>query len=580
MRLPDLSHATRIARVEVRRSVRTVRSTGSKTLAFGIVLLFWVALPTVGGGYLAFRLGRSLPTIPFEFPLLDLVRGGTAVGWVGVAALAAARSAGGKSELDSPAGILTTVPARDAALGLLLAEYARMAMVTAIPAFTIGTALAVGSGAVTPLVAIPATAGILLAVALSIGFPVGVGVKWVTLRSPWLARHKTALLVVAFGLYFLAVTSQAFNDVVAFLQRALRGTPLAWFGDAALLGLPGVEAVPLHALGAVALAAVLLPAFAAVGIRSATTLWYADRAQAEEDDESETQARADSAEGAAPGGMTGGGAPGSTADSTPTPPKSGGAGASLGERALSAFGGALSRPTRTVTLAAWRRAKRAPIRLLYVAYPLFFLYAPLRSAFESGVPTTLPAMVALYGAWAVGAMVLNPLGDEGAVLPATLLSGVSGRQFVVGHVLSAALVGVPVVTATVALAGVLSPLDPVRWVTLTLVSALLVVVGAMLAVGIGVLFPRFGTVEVFRSREITMPSKGAFAAYSIALLGGAVGAVVGLVPPIAGFVAALVGLSQVAVTVLGAGLGVLVGVVGPVVAFRYATRAFEEFTVD
>jgi hypothetical protein len=574
MRVPDRSHATRIARVEVRRSVRAVRSTNSKTIAFGIALLFWVALPTVGGGFLAYRLGRSLPTVPFEFPLLELVRGGTAVGWVGIAVLAAARSAGGKSEIDSPAGILTTVPARDAALGLLLAEYARMAMVTAIPAFTIATALAVGSGAITPLVAVPATAAILLAVALSIGFPVGVGVKWVTLRSPWLARHKTALLVVAFGLYFLAVTSQAFNDVVAFLQRALRDTPLAWFGDAALLGLPGVEAVPLHALGAAALAAVLLPAFAAVGIRSATALWYADRAQAEEDDEDDGEQAMPTTSARGTGGSEtlGGG--------TPAPASARQASAGLGERALSAFGGSLARPTRTVTLAAWRRAKRAPIRLLYVAYPLFFLYAPLRSAFESGVPPTLPAMVALYGAWAVGAMVLNPLGDEGSVLPATLLSGVSGRQFVVGHVLSATLVGVPVVTATVALAGVLSPLEPVRWISLTLVSALLVVVGAVLAVGVGVLFPRFGTVEVFRSREVTMPSKGAFAAYSIALLGGAVGAVVALVPPIAGFVAALVGFPQMAVTALGAGLAVLVGVVGPVAAFRYSTRAFEAFTVD
>ncbi|WP_276299765.1 hypothetical protein [Halorussus lipolyticus] len=571
MRTPDLSHAVRIARVEVRRSVRAVRSSTTRTAAFGVALLFWVALPTVGGGFLAYRLGQSLPAIPFEFPVLDAVRGATAVGWVGLAVLSAARTAGKKGELDSPEGILTTVPARDAALGLLLAEYARMALVAAIPVVTIATALAVGAGVVTPLVAVPATAGILLAVALSIGFPVGIGVKWATMRSPWLARHKTALLVVAFGLYFLGVTSQAFNDVISLLQRTLRNTPLAWFGDAVLLGLPGIEAVPVHVLGAGALAGILLPTFAGVGIRSATTLWYADRAQVERDEPS-AEAHADRNGRVAPGGTTDTGAP--------TSAKSGAESASIGERALSAFDGVLARPTRTVTLSAWRRAKRTPIRLLYVAYPLFFLYAPLRSAFESGVPTSLPALVALYGAWAVGAMVLNPLGDEGAVLPATLLSGVSGRQFVVGHVVSATLVGVPVVTAAVAVAGALSPLDPARWIALAGVSALLVVAGATLAVGVGVLFPRFGTVEVFRSREITMPSKGAFAAYSIALLGGAVGAVVVLVPPIAGFVGGLVGFPQVVVTGLGAGLGVSVGLLGPAAAYRYATREFEEFTVD
>jgi len=104
MKAPTLSHATRIARVEVRRSVRAVRSSTTRTAAFAVALLFWVALPTVGGGFVAYRLGQSLPEVPSAFPVLDLVRGGTAVGWVGIAALAAARSAGGKSELDAPTG--------------------------------------------------------------------------------------------------------------------------------------------------------------------------------------------------------------------------------------------------------------------------------------------------------------------------------------------------------------------------------------------------------------------------------------------------------------------------------------------
>jgi hypothetical protein len=580
MKAPNLSHATRIARVEVRRSVRAVRSSTTRTAAFAVALLFWVALPTVGGGFVAYRLGQSLPEVPSAFPVLDLVRGGTAVGWVGIAALAAARSAGGKSELDAPAGTLTTVPARDAALGLLFAEYLRMALVAAIPVLTVATALAVGSGSLAPLLTIPATAAVLLAVALSIGFPVGVGVKWVTLRSPRLARHKTGLLVAAFALYFFAVTSEAFDEAISFLQSALRDTPLAWFGDAALLGLAGIEAVPTYAAGASALAALLIPAFAAVGIRSATTLWYADRAQAEDE---ATDAGAQSSEEidsrdarATPATRASETAVADASTSNATESSAG-----LGERVLSGLlGSVLARPTRTVTLAAWRRAKRAPIRLLYVAYPLFFLYAPLRTAFESGVPTSLPVLVALYGTWAVGATVLNPLGDEGSVLPTTLLSGVSGRQFVVGHVASATLVGVPVVAASVAVAGALSPLDPAQWLALTVASAVLVVVGSVLAVGIGVLFPRFGTVEVFRSREVTMPSKGAFAAYSLALLGGAVGAVVALLGPIAGFAGALLGFPRGVATVLGAGFAVVVGVGGPAVAYRYATRAFEGYALD
>ncbi len=574
MKVPDLSHATRIARVEVRRSVRAMRSSGTRTLAFAFALLFWVAAPTLVGGFLAYQLGQALPTVPFEFPVLDLARGGTAVGWVGLAALAAARTAGKKGEIDSPEGILTTVPARDAALGLLLAEYVRMALVAAIPVATITAALAVGAGAVGPILAIPATAAVLLGVGLTVGFPVGIGVKWATRRTPWLARHKTALLLVAFGLYFLAVTSQAFNDVVSALQRALRDTPLAWFGDAALLGLPGIDAVAVHALGAAALAAVLLPALGGVGIRAATAVWYTDRAQTatEETDEKRTDA-AVRGRGDAP-------ASGTARESGPASESAGATSASLGERALAPLSGLLARPTRTLTLAVWRRTKRAPIRVLYVSYPLFFLYAPLRTAFETGVTTVLPVMVALYGTWATGALVLNPLGDEGSVLPATLLSGIDGRQFVVAHVLSAALVGVPVVAVTTAVTGALSPLEPLRWVALTAASALLVVAGTVLAVAVGTLLPRFGTVEVFRSREVTMPSKGAFAAYSLALLGGAVGAVVALLPALAGFVGSLLGVPGIAVRVVGGGMAVLVGVVGPVVGFRWAVGKFEEFVVD
>ncbi|NHN60403.1 MULTISPECIES: hypothetical protein [Halorussus] len=566
MRAPDLSHATRIARVEFVRTVRSIRSSTTRTAATGIGLLVWVLLPTVGGGYLAYEFGRALPDLGLPFSILDIVRGGTAVGWVGLAALAAARSAGGKGELDSPTGLLTTVPARDAALGLLLAEYGRMLAVAAVPVVTIAAALAVGAGAVAPVVVVPATAATLLAVALSIGFPVGLGVKWVTLRSPWLARHKTALLVVAFGLYFLAVTSEALNDAVATLQRVLRDTPLAWFGDALLLGLPGIDAVPARALGAAALASALVLGFAAVTVRAAATVWYADSAQVDDEDE-EGEDRP-----ARPTGAPAGDAPATRPrESTP----------GLGERVLTGpLGGVLARPTRTVTLAVWRRTKRSPIRLLYVAYPLFFLYAPLRTAFESGVPTSLPVLVALYGTWAVGATALNPLGDEGSVLPATLLSGLDGRQFVVGHVVSAALVGAPVVALATGVAGALSPLSPARWLALTGLSAVLVVTGTVLAVGVGTLLPRFGTVEVFRSREVTMPSKGAFAAYSVALLVGTVGAVVALLPPLAGFVAALAGVPQAAVRVGGGALAVLVGAVGPALAFRWASRQFETYVVD
>lgn len=561
MKRPTPDHVARIARVEVIRSVRAVRSSSTQTAAIGFALLFWTVLPTLGGGFAAYQLGQALPDPPFD--VLSAVRGGAAVWWVGVAVFVTARTAGKRGELEHPDGMLTTVPARDAALGLLLAEYTRIVLVAAVPVIAITVALVAGSGALVSLVVVPVTALLVLAVAAVVGFFVGVAVKWVTVQTPWLARNRTALFVAAFFAYMFAIVSDTFNDILTVLSRTLRGTPLAWFGDAVLLGLHGIEASVTYATGAAAMAVVLLAVVGSVSVRAAVTLWYTDQAQATEEEDGEKV--------------------NSKSTRTETTPQSPG----IVSRILSAV---VSQPTRTVTFGAWRRAKRTPIKMLYIAYPLFFLYGPLRTAVETGVvPKSLPALVALYGAWATGATVLNPFGDEGAVLPTTLLSGISGREFVAGHLLSAALVGVPLVGAVTTAVGVASSLALGQTLILGALSALFVVVGSVLAIGIGTLFPRFSTVEVFQSREVVMPSKGAFIAYSLVVFGGAAGAVVALVPAYSSLVSEVLGalafggsanaVSADAVRVFGGVLAVLACVVGPVVAYRYASRRFEAYVV-
>ncbi|WP_158058649.1 hypothetical protein [Halorussus halophilus] len=577
MKRPNFDHAARIARVEVIRGVRAIRGSGTRTVAMGFALLFWTVIPTLVGGFAAYSLGQALPDAPFE--VLSAIRGGAAVWWVGVAVLVTARTAGKRGELDHPEGILTTVPARDAALGLLLAEYGRIVLVASVPVIAITVALVAGSGVFLSLLVVPATAILVFALATAVGFLGGVAVKWVTIRTPWLAKHRTALFAVAFFAYMFAIVSNTFGDVVALLSGALRGTPLAWFGDAVLLGLPGIEANPTYAVAAVAMTVVLLVVVGSLSVRATVTLWYTDRAQTTVDDdavreETETTERNHRERDSYSGETRSSGETSAVA------------------RALSSV---VSRPTLTVTRGAWRRAKRSPIKLLYVAYPLFFLYGPLRTAFETGVvPKSLPPLVALYGAWAAGATVLNPLGDEGAVLPTTLLSGVSGREFVAGHVLSAALVGVPVVATMTTVVGVVSSLALGQSLLLGVLSALFVVAGTVLAIGVGTLFPRFSTVEVFQSREVVMPSKGAFVAYSLVLFGGAAGAVVALVPAYASVGATMIGalasalasstsanaISAGAAQVVGGVVAVLVGLVGPTVAYRYASRQFETYVVE
>jgi hypothetical protein len=254
--------------------------------------------------------------------------------------------------------------------------------------------------------------------------------------------------------------------------------------------------------------------------------------------------------------------------------------------------GVAARPTRAVTANVWRRTKRAPIRLLYGVYPIFMLTGFLQTTVTAGdVSTELPIVVALYGTWVIGASTLNPLGDEGAMLPVTLLSSVRGGQFVRGHVLAVTLVGLPLVVAATALTGYLSPLDPTAWLGLTAASAVLGVAGAIVAVGVGTVFPRFGEVRVTRSRNVVVPSKTAFAVYSVAVVAGFGGAAVAWVPGGADLVSTMIAfwsallwqelaISATTIRVVGGTVAVLLGVVAPPVAYRYTARTFETYTLD
>jgi len=126
--------------------------------------------------------------------------------------------------------------------------------------------------------------------------------------------------------------------------------------------------------------------------------------------------------------------------------------------------GLLGRRTAWVARKSWLRARRAPIKLLYVAYPIFVLVTPIQASVEAGrVTSLLPTTIALYGAWLTGALfTLNPLGDEGAVLPVSAITGVTGREFVGGLVTASALLGGPITLVLTAVLAVLSPLPAAR----------------------------------------------------------------------------------------------------------------------
>lgn len=545
MNWPALDTSLAIARVEYRRSLRATLQNKTQLLGFGIFLLLFVGVPTVGGSYAAYTYGERILD---ALPVLDGARGALALAWLGPVALIAQRAVGKTARIEHEAGMLTTVPAPDVLGGLVLAEAVRVLSVAAVPVVAVAGAFALGIGAPAAFISVVLALLAVFVTALLAGHIVGVVIKIVIGQSELLTRYKSVLAVVAFIAYFVAVSSEAFGRALVELFGLLQASPTAWFGDLLVAGVPGIAPSPVRIAGALALVAVGVPVLLAIDVRAAERLWYADRAQ--------------------PGTRT---YEGSDADST----------------VLSRIAAG---PTRAVVNKIWRRTRRAPIRLIYVVYPLFLLFAPLQQAFTTGaVPASLPVLLALYGTWAVGAAALNPLGDEGALLPVTLTTGVRGGQFVRGHVLAVATVGLPLVVGATALAGLLSPLDPSSWVTLAAVSAVLCVVGPVLALAIGTRFPRFGTVRVSRSREVVVPSKTAFACYTLVVAVGALGSAVALIPSVVALLSGLLGFVtgyldlSVAIGAsalrVGGTVALALGLVAPPLAYRYVSRRFDSYTL-
>jgi hypothetical protein len=561
--MTGLGHGLRLARIDVVRMVRKRTDPDSRlasVASVGMFALLTLGL-TVGGAYGARWLGSTLAAGSANLDEIGAVvgaRGAVGVAWVGCVVMFALRAVGQRGTLTNAEGVLTVVPTGQAYLGLVLAEYVYLLIWTLVPAVGIGAGLAAGAGVVWPAAGVPLAVALVGATAVPVAYALGLGIRHVVTRFPFVARHKIALIVVVFAAYMAAIVSGALNDAVALLFEPLSASPLGWYADLALLGLPGVNPVTTDAAGAVAATPVLAAVALAVGTRIAVAHWFADPALAGETDD-----EADATTGATP-----------TAAETGADP--------LAAR-LEAL---LDRPTAALVAVAWRRAARAPMKLLYAAYPLLFLTGVVIDVVQTGeVPTYLPYALVVFVAWAAGVVfTLNPLGDQGSVLSTTLLSRVDGRRFVRAHVLAGLLVAVPVGTVIVAVLGVLSPLAARDVAVLSALAPVTMVVASGLAIGIGTAFPRFEATNVTRSMEAVVPSPWAFVLFSVHLAATSLAAVLVGVSGVRELLAALVDL-LLSVTVgtetirIVAAVALVALLLLPVVSYRYAVRTFDRYTV-
>ncbi|MFC5972386.1 hypothetical protein ACFPYI_13680 [Halomarina salina] len=527
----SVGHAVLVARMELTYRWRKTTGRTTQLVAIGVSVLFG-AIPLLGSIAVAYFAGEGVAngTITELVPTARLVAGVIPLFVVLVTALRVVQTSGSPTNAD---GLLTTVSHREAVLGVLFTELAVVAALAGVPAVGVPIAFAVGAGEPMAFPFVFVTLVLLILMGALAGFTVGLAVRNLIARSEVLARYKTAIGILLFVLYFVVISSQQAGSAIMPVVDAVSASPLGWFADLALYG-TAPDADVTRGAAALVVGVVSLPALVGAASWLAALLWYSSPVQPEEEARETSQ--------------------------------------------MGSLGG-IPRPMSRIARKTWIRARRGPMRLIYVTYPLFLLFPFLQVAIVSQeVPTELPPLLVFYGAWATGAAFsLNAIGDEGPVLPVTLTTPVSGRTFIGGLCLAGVVIGVPVTALLAVGLGVLSGLSPLGLLSVVVTAVALPVAATGIAVGAGVLFPRMGTVQVTRGVETTAPSLFAFGLYSLVLSITGIPATLVGTPIAREFVVEAVGYSESAVIAGGLALTLLLAGLAAVFSYRYAVRTFDEY---
>lgn len=525
-----------VGRTEIRRRWRTLRDNPSQLLGIALTALF--LLPgvgvLVGGAYFA---GGALAG---EVSAPITVARRVAVGiWFAAAVFGGIRGYTSLLDPDNRDGLLTTISHSQLLAGVLAAEAAVLGSPTVVVLAGAAVAFAAGAASMVAAPVVFAAACLLAAT----GFLTGVGaallIKNGGVRSRLLYRLRTVAFVAGFLAYFAVLFSNSTTAVLAPLIGVVTPTPIGWVGEAALLA-AGVDASLGRAGGGLLVLAGGLVVGAPALSRLTGWLWYADGLE--------------------------------TTKSTATPTDA------TGGR----LGGWLPQPIAGVVAVDWTRARRAPISLSYVLYPLFVLMTPLLETVQTGsVAGSFPVLVAFCGAWITGALfTLNVVGNEGAVLPATVLSPTPARALVGGHVAAGVLLGLPVTVVTVVALGIAGPQSLASVTTLTVGTIILAGCAGPIATGVGAAFPRHEAVSVSRSRKAIIPSTFAFVIYSLVVSIVALPLLVTHTGLVTHLVADTVGVSAVVLGVVGIVLTAVLGVAFGLFSLLYARRTVEGYRME
>lgn len=467
-----LAHAARMGWFDYRCSVRAIREdTGRLILMAG-----GVVLPTLMLAGLAILFVPGLRGTDPEFSINQITRGTLAMLWVFGAFMLAQRTTTAHSEPVADAFVLTTVSSRTAVIGGIVAETLR-ALTYALP---VGLLLAIAgtyafSSPLTLLV-VPLVGCLYVASAVTVGRVLGYSAAWLVANVPFVARHKGVLggtvVMLFFGIYFLFQVPQI---PISVSPATLGVIPTGWLADLLAVGTP-IGWSSTHALGGVTAVGVVIVGGGWLAERIAASLWFGEPVNVSDTDEStvSTHTRGDQRALA---------------------------------RAISPLGvPVVTGSTRSVAEWSLLRARREPQRLNFLLIPVFGGGSALVNMMlqGSGSLTILGPAVSVLLGWVAGAAFgLNPFGDEGAVLPATL-TAVSGRAFVRG-LIAPSLLFAPVVAVGTLVSALVGGYGLLSAIVLTLIGCFLTVVGAALAPMIGMWLPRYSAIRIGNSDEVRPP---------------------------------------------------------------------------
>ncbi|MFC6717701.1 hypothetical protein ACFQGT_08680 [Natrialbaceae archaeon GCM10025810] len=547
-----------IARTESRRSIRVVignRTTLLLNLVFGVLGFGFL---TVFGGMALYFAGREVAAgnVPLSSDQASqLATGGTALLWLSAVVFATVRTVTRVADVDEPACLLVSTSVRNAVVGLLGAELLLLSIWVVPPLLVLSGAYAYGTGTVLPVALALGLFAVVATTAFPVGFVLGVWIRHlITVYEP-IARYRTPIVALVMVVYVGVFATGQFNTLVGTLFDLLSGSPLDWPGHLLLIAIPTVSPSIGALVGTLLGTALLAGVGLAAGVASARIHWFADPARTEDAVVDRDSSR----------------------------------------RLDDILSVGLPRGVLTVAATAIRRTKRAPARLIFVAYPLFFSFYFVAQIVQTGTVSPPAAVLfCLYVVWGSGAIfTLNPLGDLGRGLPVVLTSTLSGRDAVAGRIVAGALVGIPVALLVSLGVGYLSPLSLEATAFLVAGTVVGTVVAPALATGVGTLFPRFGSVRVSSNREAIVPSKTAFVVYTLALVvpgasaallyaDGGVELVATVLTTLVSWIPGLdLSLAVPPEAVTGVAWAFLaLGLVAPFLSVSYAVRRFDRYTLE